>query len=107
MAIMTKRFLIRAVLLIVSVFSSQGLLAQSSYPIQGQPQGGDRRGSYYYEDEEAQRVFEDTGAIPRLYADPKIYIHNMTLLAHVPGRFNHGEMMTIAGNRYVVVSGVI
>ena len=101
---MRWQILNRASLLIVTLFISQALIAQTSYPIQGQPHGGDRRGSYYYGDEEAQEVFEDSREISRLYQDPKLYLHNMKLLAHlkVVGRgFGQGDMMTIGGNRYI------
>ena len=96
--------------LILTWFSSQCLVGQTSYPIQSQPQGGDRRGSYYYDDAEAQKVYDEADRIPRLYKDPKLYLHNMTLLARVEraGRgFGGGQMMTIGGNRYLVGGGVI
>lgn len=95
------------VLLILTVCISSPLVGQTSYPIEAQPQGGDRRGSYLYADEEAQKLFDKTGQIPRLYKDPKLYLHKMTLLAHVPGRFGGGEMMTLGGNRYVVAGRTI
>ncbi len=102
---MRSSFLPGACLLVLTLSSSQWLVGQTSYPIQGQPHGGDRRGSYYYGDEEAQRVYDNRGGIPRLYPDPKLYLQNMTLLAHLPR--GEGQMMTIGGNRYLVGGGVI
>ena len=102
---MRNSFGTRVSLLIVTVLGSQYLPGQTSYPIQGQPQGGDRRGSYYYDDPEAQKAYDEGRGIPRLYPDPKLYLHNMTLLAHVPR--GGGDMMTIGGNRYLVGGGVI
>jgi hypothetical protein len=87
------------------LFSSQFLTAQTSYPLQGQIQGGDRRG-IYVSDEDAQRVYDETEEIPRLYADPKTYIHNMTVLGHVPGHFRNIGMMTVGGNRYIFGGGM-
>src|SRR3972149_1626189 len=97
---MKNPFVIQTLLVIVTLFGSQRLLGQTSYPVQGQPHGGDRRGSYYYDDQEMQRVYDEGGGLPRLYTDPKIYLHNMTLLAHLPRAA--GEMMTIGGNRDLV-----
>ena len=92
-------------LLLLTLFGSQFLAAQSVYPVQGQPQGGDRRGTYLYDDEEAQKVYDEQDRMPRLYPDPKLYLHNMTLLAHVPR--GGGEIMTIGGNRYMFGGGVV
>lgn len=107
---MKIQFLTVSCLFVAVISASHFLAAQTSYPIQGQPQGGDRRGSYYNDDAESQKVYNQTGTIPRLYTDPKIYLHNMTLLARVQrvGRgFSGGEMMTIGGNRYIISGGVI
>ena len=41
------------------------------------------------------------GALPRLYQDPKTYLHNMKLLAHLSGSFGMGDMMIVGGNRYL------
>ena len=96
--------------LIVSLFLSQWLLPQDVHPTRGQPQGGDRRGSYYGADKEGDEEYEKTnGSITRLYQDPKVYLHNMTLLAHVsPANrgFGEGGMMTVGGNRYLFSGGV-
>lgn len=102
---MRDQLLIPTVLLIVALWNGHWAAGQTSYPIQGQPQGGDRRGSYYYDDEEMQKLFDEKGTIPRLNPDPKLYLHNMTLLAHLPR--GSGEMMTIGGNRYLVGGGVV
>src|SRR3990172_7451032 len=102
---MKPQFITRALLLIVILFTSQSLTGQSSYPLQGQTQGGDRRG-IYVSDEEAQSVYDETEEIPRLYADPKTYIHNMTVLGHVPGHFRNIGMMTVGGNRYIFGGGM-
>jgi len=100
-------FVTQSSLLTLALLSSQWLSGQTSYPIQGQPHGGDRRGSYVYEGEDAQEGYEETRSIPRLYPDPKLYLHNMTILARVPGIFNRGQMTTIGGNRYVFASGKV
>src|SRR3989304_1175067 len=91
-------------LLILVLFRSSSLIGQDRYPTEGQSQGGDRRGSYY-DMQTADREFMDKGTLTRLYPDPKIYLHNMTLLAHLPE--GGGEMMTIGGNRYLVGGGVV
>src|SRR3989304_2452300 len=106
MEMMRNQFVTQTVLLVLTWFSSQCLVGQDIHPIKGQPQGGDRRGSYYLDDEEAQKEWEEReGLLRRLYSDPKLYLHNMTLLAHLPR--GSGEMMNIGGNRYLVGGGVV
>ena len=90
--------------LILAVCSSRWLVGQTVYGIKSQPQGGDRRGTYY-DDIEGQKEYDEKGTLTRLYQDPKLYLHNMTVLAHLPR--GGGEMMTIGGNRYLVGGGVI
>lgn len=99
-----------ASILIVTFFGSQWLVGQTSYPIQGQPHGGDRRGGYYHEDAQAQAEFDDSREIRRLYQDPKTYLHNMELLAHLKGvgrGFGQGDMMTVGGNRYIFTGRMV
>lgn len=96
---------IQTLFLLLALCSSRGLMAQTVYPTEGQPQGGDRRGSYREDDKEIQKEFDEKGVINRLYQDPKLYLHNMTLLAHLPR--GGGDMMTIGGNRYLVGGGVV
>ncbi|HEY2917415.1 MAG TPA: hypothetical protein VGK77_00330, partial [Candidatus Binatia bacterium] len=63
-----------AALLIVTVFAAFGLVVSAQETrLKSQPQGGDRRGTYL--DPKNTRVS---------YKDPKLYIHNMTVIAHVP-----------------------
>ena len=113
---MRKQLLTQASLLIVrltvmltlALSGSQRLAGQTVYPIQGQAQGGDRRGTYLYDNEKMQEVYDETGTLPRLYQDPKTYLHNMKLLAHLPGSFGMGDMMTVGGNRYLFLGpGVV
>jgi len=75
--------------------------AQYNYPLTGHPQGGDRRGTYY----DAQGRANDK-QVP-LYKDPKIYTHNMTLLAYLPEGKGGPQMMTIDDKRYVIGGGVV
>jgi len=58
----------------------QEVRGQTNYELEGQPQGGDRRGTY----RDITGSPEDE-TIP-LYKDPKTYLHNMTLLASLPQR---------------------
>lgn len=104
---MRHRFVVGAGLLIAifSSYTSRSLAVQSGYPIQGQPQGGDRRGSYYSEGEDAQKSYDEKRALSRFFPDPKLYLDNMTLLAHLPGRFYHKGLMTVGGNRYLFTGG--
>lgn len=105
---MSERKPIRALLLILISFASPCLMAQTVYPIEGQPQGGDRRGTYHEDDAAAQKQYDESGRVPRLYTDPKIYIHNMTLLARVPSvRGSRPQMMTIGGNRYLLTGNAV
>ena len=60
-----------------------------------QPQGGDRRGIYLEPDKQ----------IP-LYKDPKLYLHNLELLAHVPEGVGL-KMMTVGGQRYLIGGNVL
>src|SRR3989304_3004220 len=102
---MRNQFVPQALLLILTVFNALCLVGQDVYPARGQPRGGGRRGSYYNDGKAGDEEYEQSRAITRLYPDPKIYLHNMMLLAHVPGNFGHGELMTIGGNRYLMVGG--
>ena len=95
----------RAAVLPILLFCAQWLTAQTSYPLEGQPHGGDRRG-IYVSPEGAQRIYNETDEIPRLYADPRTYIHNMELLGHVPGQFRNIGMMTVGGKRYIFGGGM-
>src|SRR3990170_2570607 len=90
--------------LILAVCSSRWLVGQTVYGIKSQPQGGDRRGTYY-DDIEGQKEYDEKGTLTRLYQDPKLYLHNMTVLAHLPR--GGGEMMTLGDKRYLVGGGVI
>ena len=103
---MSNQFLIQMFLLILTVSGSQFLFSQTVYPIRSQPHGGDRRGTYA-DLEELQKEWGESESLPRLYQDPKLYLHNMTLLAHVPGRFNQSDMVTFGGNRYLFAGGKI
>ncbi len=81
------------VLLIVTVLTVP--LASQSVAVaqprsKSQPQGGDRRGTY-----------SDPHKKGLSYKDPKTYIHNMTVIAHVP-EGGGTDMMTIGDRRYVV-----
>ena len=69
--------------------------AQYNYQLEGHPQGGDRRGTYY----DAHGRPGDK-QVP-LYKDPKIYTHNMTLRAHLPEGKGGPHMMTIGDKRYL------
>ena len=70
-------------------------MAQTVYPQRSQPQGGDRRGIYLEPDKQ----------IP-LYKDPKLYLHNLELLAHVPEGVGL-KMMTVGGQRYLIGGNVL
>src|SRR3990172_111482 len=102
-----SQFVFQASLLIVTLVSSQWLIGQTVHPIQGQPQGGDRRGTYYYDEPESQRQWDEGRGITYLYKDPKTYLHNMTVLAHLPVGGLIGDMLTIGGSRYLVTGGVV
>src|SRR3972149_2052298 len=104
---MKSPFLIGAWLWILTSVNPLLLVGQDVHPIQGQPQGGDRRGTYYLSDEEALKEYDETGGVTHLYQDPKLYLHNATVLAHVPGSFFVADMMTIGSNRYLVSGGVV
>ena len=101
---MRNHYFIRAFLLVLTLLSSRFLTGQDVYPVTSQPQGGDRRGSYY-DDKEGQVEYDAKRTVTRLYRDPKLYLHNMTLLAHLPR--GGGQMMTIGDKRYLVGGGVI
>ena len=83
------------VLLATYLAGSFQLMAQTVYPQRSQPHGGDRRGTY----------LEPDKTIP-LYKDPKLYLHNMELLAHVPEGVRL-QMMTVGGQRYLVGGNVL
>ena len=103
---MSNKLLNRVLVLLVTLCSSQYLVGQTVYPITGQAHGGDRRGPYA-DVEELQKSWDEDETLPRLYQDPKLYLHNMTLLAHVPGRYNQADMVTIGGNRYLFAGGKV
>jgi hypothetical protein len=75
--------------------------AQYNYPLEGNPQGGDRRGTYY----DAQGRPNDK-MVP-LFKDPKIYLDNMTLVAHLPASQGGPQMMTIGDQRYIIGRGTV
>ena len=81
--------------LIAMTLSSVVVSTQTVYPVTPQPQGGDRRGTY-----------RDTDKALPLYADPKLYLHNMQLVAHVPESVSL-QMMTVGDRRYLVGGTVI
>ncbi len=90
--------LIKQVLVAALVALSLAALgAQSNYPLKGHPQGGDRRGTYI---DAKGRPSDKT--IP-LFKDPKIYLNNMTLLAHLE-EGGSTQMMTVGDRRYLVAN---
>lgn len=91
----------RLIVLASAVLSISTAQAQYNYQLEGHPQGGDRRGTYF----DAQGRPTDK-QVP-LFKDPKIYTHNMTLLAHVAEVSGGPQMMTSGAKRYVVGGGTI
>jgi hypothetical protein len=68
----------------------QAVGAQESR-LKSQPQGGDRRGTCI-----------DPKRTVISYKDPKTYIHNMTVIEHVPEGGGGGDMMTSGDRRYLI-----
>ena len=91
----------RVVAIALAVVSVSIAWAQNNYPVIGQPQGGDRRGTYF-----DAKGRPDDKTIP-LFKDPKIYLGNMTLLAYLPEVKRGPQMMTIGGKRYLVGGGAV
>ena len=62
------------------------------------------------DDAQAQAELDDSREIRRLYQDPKTYLHNMELLAHLKGvdrGFGQADMMTVGGNRYIFTGRMV
>ena len=97
---MSARQLSKTVLIMVLMavfFSGSVAMAQTAYPLVGHPQGGDRRGTYF-----DAKGRPDDKSIP-LFKDPKMYIHNLNLIAEVPDvRYGQPQMMTIGDKRFIL-----
>ncbi len=88
----------RLALGLLLVFAAPAI-AQNHYPVQGHPQGGDRRGTYY-------DALGRPGDRPiPLFKDPKIYLDNMTLLSHLGEEDAAGPQMMVIGDKRYLVGG--